>query len=338
MWRSRLLGKFLGLAALVGLVGMAGLWWLNHWSLERRLRDSLLSQISVQADLAAAHVKGHYRLLELHRQREGLTVRRELEVLAKSYLELCQSAHRRQEKGLFSIEQAQEAVRQALLGQRVGLSGYPFVLDIRRAPQSIVLAVHPKIQGTDVAYVDFVRQAAQMKRGYMEYRWANPGEEDVRDKVGAMEYFEPWQWVICVSAYRGEFQLMVNQDFYHDAQRQLETYLQGLRPGPGGQALVLDEEGRLPWGTPGPATPSLEPELILAAMSQERGVVRLPGPAGPRVAAFRNLPPLGRLLLITPEDEALARSCPAWTAGMSPAWPPGCCCGWRFWGYSWPAW
>lgn len=322
-WRSPLLGRLLGLSALTGLLGLAGLWWLHHWSLERHLRVALVQQLAVQADLIAAHIKSHLNIVDLHRHHEGLMVRQELEVLARSYLEMCQAAYRRQQKGQQSRRQAQDFVRQALLGQKVGLTGYPYVWDISRAPEHIILAVHPKIQGTDVAYVDFVRQGALMKRGYLEYRWANPGEDEVRDKVAALEYFEPWQWVICVGAYREEFNLLVDQDFYHQARRELDRYLADLRPGPGGRALVLDGQGHPSLGAPPDQARHLEPELARAALSQEQGTMRLEGPGGARVAVFRHVPALGRLLLLAPEanflDPVLGRLDRWYLAGLA-AW------------------
>ncbi|MBI5524309.1 MAG: PAS domain S-box protein [Desulfarculus sp.] len=306
MWRSPLMARLLGALAALALVGLAGLWWLHQWSLERHLRQQLPQRLELQADLVAGQVRGNLRLRELHRQHEGLSVRRELEVLARAYLEMCQGAHRRQQKGELSQQQAQEQVRQALLSQRVGLGGYPFVWDISRAPESIPLAVHPKIQGVDVAYVDFVRQGAQMKRGYLEYRWANPGEAQVRDKVAALEYFEPWQWVICVSAYREEFHLMVEQGFHYDAQRQLGAFLAGLQPGPGGHALVVDDEGRVVHGPAAVVAAPQPPALLAAVMGQEQGGFSLEMQGQTWLGAYRNLPPLGRLVLLAPEGVPLA--------------------------------
>ena len=135
----------------------------------------------------------------------------------------------------------QEAKRQAaglLLNQVIGKTGYTFVWDIRDAPDSIPLAVHPVIQGEDVAYVDFVQQGAAMKEGYIEYDWQNPGEEKPRAKSMYLSYFAPWEWVIAASSYREEFfELIDVSDF--------RQQILSLKFGTTGYSYIIDSKANV---------------------------------------------------------------------------------------------
>jgi PAS domain S-box-containing protein len=123
-----------------------------------------------------------------------------------------------------------------MLSQSIGKTGYIFVWDISKAPHSIPLAVHPKIQGKDVAYVDFVQAGAELRNGYMEYMWKNPGEEKEHDKVMYLAYFEPWKWVICASSYKEEFTGLINID---DFSHQVLSYQFGNT----GYSFILNSKG-----------------------------------------------------------------------------------------------
>jgi PAS domain S-box-containing protein len=135
----------------------------------------------------------------------------------------------------------QEAKLQAaglLLNQVIGKTGYTFVWDIRHAPDSIPLAVHPVIQGEDVAYVDFVQHGAAMKEGYIEYDWQNPGEKEPRAKSMYLSYFAPWEWVIAASSYREEFfELIDVSDF--------RQQILSLKFGTTGYSYILDSKGNV---------------------------------------------------------------------------------------------
>ena len=107
--------------------------------------------------------------------------------------------------GKMKEEEAKKRASEAMLSQKIGKTGYIFVMNIQKAPQEIVLDAHPVIQGKDVTSVDFVQKAATVKEGYIEYDWKNPGEERSRSKSMYVSYFQEWNWVIAASSYKEEF-------------------------------------------------------------------------------------------------------------------------------------
>jgi two-component system, NtrC family, sensor kinase len=75
-------------------------------------------------------------------------------------------------QGRINETDAKELARQVLLSQSIGKTGYIYCVNSKG-----VLQVHPKISGADLSKFDFIRQQGHAKEGYLEYEWANPGEE-----------------------------------------------------------------------------------------------------------------------------------------------------------------
>lgn len=142
------------------------------------------------------------------------------------------------EKGEITEAEAKERARLMMLADVIGKTGYIFVWDVSRAPESIPLAVHPYIQGQDVAYVDFVQEGAKLKEGYIEYDWKNPHETETRKKSMYLAYFAPWQWVIAAASYREEFLDLV--DFVD-----FQEFVIPLKFGESGYSYIIDTRGNI---------------------------------------------------------------------------------------------
>jgi signal transduction histidine kinase/CheY-like chemotaxis protein/HAMP domain-containing protein len=191
----------------------------------------------------------------------AVSVKNHLRATAVDNREIVRSYHQQFVSGRMSEEEAKAAAAEVLLSQRVGKTGYLFVWDIGNAPESIPLAVHPKIQGQDVAAVDFVQKGARLKNGFIEYRWRNPGEDVERDKAMYLAFFEPWQWVISASSYKEEFLELVNVgDFHND--------ILSIRVGLTGYFFVIDSSGNIV------IHPALEGNYIDARDSHGRSFIR----------------------------------------------------------------
>ncbi|MFZ5586465.1 MAG: Cache 3/Cache 2 fusion domain-containing protein [Thermodesulfobacteriota bacterium] len=298
IWRPRLKAKLLGAVGALALIGLASLTVLNNWVAGRQLESMLAEEIAARAELVLGQVQNHYQTMRLHRQQDRDLIRRDLSQMARIDLDLCRLFHQRELAGELSRQQAQQRVREILLSQRVGQTGYPFVWDVSQAPRSITLAVHPVIEGQDVAWVDFVRQGAEMRRGYLESVWANPGEDQPRPKAAALEYFEPWSWVICVSAYKGEFPMLVDQRFYQAAEEALAQEIKGLVVGKHGYAFVVNWAGKLVVHPRGGEAQAETPELIQAILDQGEGLIRWRQEDEPHLVAFRTFGPTGWIVAV----------------------------------------
>jgi signal transduction histidine kinase len=140
------------------------------------------------------------------------------------------------EEHKFTEAEARARISKMLRADVIGKTGYIFVWDVSRAPESIPLVVHPYIQGEDVAYVDFVQEAARLKNGYIEYDWKNPHEIDARKKSMHIAYFEPWDWVLAAASYREEFLDLVDINDFKD-------FIAPLKFAESGYSFILDING-----------------------------------------------------------------------------------------------
>lgn len=139
-----------------------------------------------------------------------LSIRNHLRGIAEINRDTVAGFYMQYKKGVLSESEAKKRAGEVLLSQRIGKTGYIFAWDITRYPDIITLAVHPFIQGSNVADVSFVQKGAGLKTGYLQYKWKNPEDQTDRDKVMYLSYFKPWNWVIAASSYREEFTELIS--------------------------------------------------------------------------------------------------------------------------------
>ncbi len=170
------------------------------------------------------------------------SIHNSLRALAEKNLQVTQWYDQKVLRGELTQKEAQEAVLDFFKPQRIGPSGYVYVLNSEGVP-----IFHPQkmLVGVPIlkrdAYRDswpFIRRQIERKNGYMEYSWKNPDELTMKPKALYMTYFKPWDWIISVCCYREEFASMI--DF-----QAIEERIAAFRYGKSGYALILDEQGKL---------------------------------------------------------------------------------------------
>jgi methyl-accepting chemotaxis protein len=108
------------------------------------------------------------------------------------------------------------SLRDAISSMRLGKSGYVFVLD---SQGRYVISKDGKRDGESLwdaedadgnhmirAMVSAARSSKPHEPAVVRYAWRNSPSEEPRDKLAHLVYFEPWDWVIGVSAYAEEFE------------------------------------------------------------------------------------------------------------------------------------
>ena len=163
------------------------------------------------------------------------STRNHLRSIAESYLAMATTINHQALIDGVSDKKARKTVSEIILNQTIGESGYIYCIDSKGT-----VRVHPKTEliGTNLMHMDFVAYQAREKQGYLEYDWANPGEKEKRPKAVYMSYFEPWDWIICVSSYRHEFNRLISvNDFKQN--------IQSLTFGRTGYPYIMDSKGLL---------------------------------------------------------------------------------------------
>ena len=162
---------------------------------------------------------------------------------SRSYLQAVAEQHRatvsfdyqRSLSKEISAEEAKQESRARLLAQKLGNSGYTYIIDSHGILQS-----HPvnSLQGKDMSEWQFVQKQINMKKGFVEYEWQNPEEDKPREKILYMDYFAPWDWIISVTAYRDELAQLLNpKDFQEE--------ILSINVAEHGYSFVIDKHGQV---------------------------------------------------------------------------------------------
>ncbi len=111
-------------------------------------------------------------------------------------------------------------LRKAILNVAVGKTGYAFILGGKGKEQGNYIISHKgkrdgeniwkaKDANGDLFIQSMIGISTKLSGGevdFMGYSWQNPGESSPRQKIAALTYFEPWDWVIGVGAYEDDFE------------------------------------------------------------------------------------------------------------------------------------
>jgi methyl-accepting chemotaxis protein len=116
-------------------------------------------------------------------------------------------------------QKAFQSLRDVIMNTTVGETGYVYVIQGQgKGRGNYVISLKGERDGENVwdvkdANGDFairkiVETALAAKPGesaIVEYPWMNKGETEAREKLAAVAYYKPWDWVIGVSAYKDDF-------------------------------------------------------------------------------------------------------------------------------------
>ena len=165
------------------------------------------------------------------------SIRAHLYTIADRNRELVNHYYQIYKKGEMGYDGALDSIRKLFLSpaySRIGSTGYLAIIDGYGRT-----VAHPKLKtGFDMSGYDFIQRAVALKDGYLEYKWKNPDETGEREKVAALAYFRPWNFIIWAGSYRSEFTDLVDIG-------ELKKHISGIKIGKYGYPYVIDLEGKL---------------------------------------------------------------------------------------------
>lgn len=108
-------------------------------------------------------------------------------------------------------------LKNSIRSQKIGATGYFYVLDARPGPAYGNLIVHPTQEGKNLLEAkdpngrEFIREILETKNGIIRYPWINKelGETSSREKVVAFSTVPKWNWVIAGGTYVDEYTTQV---------------------------------------------------------------------------------------------------------------------------------
>ncbi|MCP4644508.1 MAG: diguanylate cyclase [bacterium] len=219
--RSKLLVGYTAAFLLATFVGNALLYSVVRHAIERNIESEL--QVSTAG------------ILNMVKTAATSSIRSHLRGVCESGLQIVQYHHGRYLSGAITEEMAKAEAAEDLLNLSIGETGYVYCVDT-----SGVLRVHPEptLVGEDISENEFVGIQKRERTGYIEYDWANPGEETTRAKALYMTYFGPWDWIVSASSYRDEFEGLFSVDDFRDR-------VLSITFGETGYPYVMDSQGNL---------------------------------------------------------------------------------------------
>ena len=177
-------------------------------------------------------VKGIRQIVETS---ATLSSRSYLQAVAEQYLATVNIQYLRSLSGQISKDEAQQESRSRILTKTIASSGYTYIIDSHGVLQSHPVSL---LQGKDISEWQFVKEQINRKKGFLEYEWQNPGESKPREKVLYMDYFDPWDWIISVTAYKDELDQLINpRDFRDD--------ILSMKIAEHGYPFVIDKSGQV---------------------------------------------------------------------------------------------
>ena len=102
--------------------------------------------------------------------------------------------------------QAFDELKARIKAKRVGQTGYIYCMDLQGT-----LTIHPEAEGENIYTAKdsngtpFIEQMCKQREGWIHYPWQNPGETQSRRKIVRYLYYQPWNWIVAVGSYEGEF-------------------------------------------------------------------------------------------------------------------------------------
>lgn len=195
-------------------------WFVSYSVMRESLEAHIVSELSNTTEALRNMVETSVRL----------SIRNNLRAVAESNRDILILLHAKQLSGELTEAEAKKQASETLLSQTIGQTGYIYCVN-----SQAIAKVHPsqKVVGKDFSDQDFVIEQVRRKEGYLEYKWKNPGEEVSRDKVLYMSYFQPWDWIVSVTAYREEFEKLVNVSDFSES-------VKSLKFGNSGYSFVMD--------------------------------------------------------------------------------------------------
>lgn len=172
-------------------------------------------------------------ILNLVKTSASVSVKNYFRATAETNRDVVVHFYQRYQKGELTLKQAQKKAADFLRKQKIGKYGYIYCVDSYGNA-----LVHPRkgVEGGNYIDEDFVKKIIAGKEVYIEYDWKNPGEARKRPKAVYSIYFEPWDWIICISAYREEFTELVNVNDFRES-------VLSFRFGKTGYSYLLNTDG-----------------------------------------------------------------------------------------------
>jgi PAS domain S-box-containing protein len=171
---------------------------VNYFVIEKTLHKNAQEELKVMTESVNAAAESML----------NMAIRNYLHGILEHYQDDLEDLYRKHQAGLLTEKQAKDTFQNHSLKHSVGKEGY--IVALRPEESKIIIDIHPFARESDCSSNQGCQEWVAKKNGFNEYRWRNSNEKTERNKVGYFQYFEPWNWVVGVTAYKEEFRKLVD--------------------------------------------------------------------------------------------------------------------------------
>jgi methyl-accepting chemotaxis protein len=188
---------------------------LVYFNVKSTLKDNINSEID----------KVNENMLNMVETSVNQTIKNYLIAVANTNLEIVKEYYQKYKNRELSERQAKQKISNLLLRQKIGQSGYNFVM----TQSNDIMRIHPqdKLIGKKTP---LKAEILNSREGYFSYQYEG------KDKVLYMVYFPEWDWNIGTTAYKSDFTQLVNTSDFRDQ-------ILSVKLGKSGYTYVMDTEG-----------------------------------------------------------------------------------------------
>lgn len=188
-----------------------------YFNVKGTLQDNINSEIE----------KVNESMLEVVSSSVDQTIVNYLRAVSETNLNLVKKYYNRYDTGELSEQEAKNQIGEILLEQKIGQTGYNFVM--RSSDDIMQIHPDPDLLGKKTPLRD---EILAKKSGYFEYEYQG------KQKVLNMVYFPQWDWVIATSAYRSDFKHLVDPADFREE-------ILSVKLGQTGYTYVIDSKGEV---------------------------------------------------------------------------------------------
>ena len=219
--RTKLLLAYLGLSIVLFTCGGV----IAFQLVKRAVKSNIESNLS----------NGTYAIINLVKTAAQGSIKNYLRAVAEKNLEIARAIYQQHLDGEYTEAESKKRIHDILLDQTIGDTGYIYCIN-----SQAIATVHPDplVEGKNWSQFPFIHKQIELKTGYIEYQWKNPGEVAERPKALYMTYFEPFDWIISVSTYRDEFKNLLPME-------EIRQSVQALKFGDSGYVFLADSRGNI---------------------------------------------------------------------------------------------
>jgi methyl-accepting chemotaxis protein len=243
--KKSLIWKFTLQNIIISLVLGVLIWHMFNAMFRDQVQSMIEKDMFNKLKIIGKLLDNYQKRLREYDEFQKKVIRKMLLNTAEDFYITARSYYRDAKRRKLSIRQAKARAWNILKQKTIGKTGYIYILnskgEVLYHPQQALVGENFNIPRKKYDFIRFQMKNARKngEKAFIEYEWRNPGEEKWRPKVLGQIYFEPWDWIISVSSYKVEFDVIVDPVFEKKLFEGLKKQIMEIEIGETGYPFIV---------------------------------------------------------------------------------------------------